>query len=79
MAATTAAIRPLSSVLLGLGDDNLSLNARQQNLGIGQRQAQIRDSAETARPINPHDIRAPLIPLGIYLHQPHNPSHAPTS
>jgi hypothetical protein len=77
MTTTTAATRPLECVLFSLTYNPPPLNARQQNLGVSQRQTRSGNIAGTARSFDPHHIQAPLASVCANLYQPHNPSHAP--
>jgi hypothetical protein len=63
-------------VALGLGSDNRLLQPRQQSLRFIQPQTQIGDVDKIIGSIDSHDIKAAPFPLGVDLHQPHNPSHA---
>ena len=56
---------------------DLALHICQQLLRLGQVQPQFGDIAKAIRPADLHEIRAWILTLGISLHQPQKPCHAP--
>ena len=76
--ATALAVRPSNGVALGLRGNDLLLEARQQELPLGQGQTQVGDITEIIGSVDLHDVRGLLLTVSAGVHQPHNPSHAPT-
>jgi hypothetical protein len=72
------AISPPDPVVRRLRGRDLSLDACQQHLRVGQGQPPIGDVTKAIRPPDLHEIRAWILTLGAGFHQPQNPSHAPT-
>lgn len=77
-ATTGSASWPLNRVVPGLGGNDLLLEACQYPLSVGHGQTQIGDIVKTIRSVDRHDVGKRLVTISPDLHQPHNPSHAPT-
>jgi hypothetical protein len=59
----------------GLRGDDLSLDAGQEPLALGQGQAQAGQIGEVVRLGDPHDVGAVFFALSSDAHQLHNPGH----
>ena len=59
----------------GLRGDDLSLDASQEPLALGQGQAQAGQIGEVVGLGDPHDVGAVFFALGSDAHQLHNPGH----
>ena len=77
-ATTPSAIRPPNRVAPGLRGNDFPLEACQHPLPVGHGQPQIGDIVKIIRSVDRHDVGKRLVTVSANLHQPHNPSHAPT-
>jgi hypothetical protein len=77
-ATTASALGRLNRVVLGLGGNDLLLEACQHLLPVGHAQTPIGDIVETIRSVDRHEVGKRLVTVSPDLHQPHNPSHAST-